>query len=172
MANNAFDAMNESAGGDMYITGGSIFLSEYENNMTPDDQKKYEDEVMAQFQTSYQNDPYKQNLGFKHWLQTLNPELYYERALKYDDIKADNNGSNRLQTMDPLTSMLLQDAGTIQSLAHLHTGRIEDLITIVESNADDMPQEDPSMMPPEAGPGMAPPQGEDLFEGGGDQGPY
>ena len=133
MAHNAFDAMNESAGHDMYITGGSIFVSEYENNMTPEDQKKYEDAVMSQFQMSYQNDPYRQDLGFKHWLQSLNAELYRERAQKYDDIRAENNGMYKLQNMDPLNAALLEDAGLLQSLAHLHTGRITDLIDIVQN---------------------------------------
>ena len=162
MANNAFDAMNNSAGSDMYITGGAIELSEYENNMNPDDQKKYEQVIMDRFQMAYARDPYKQNLDFKHWLQTLNPELYRERAQKYDDIKAENNGMYKLQNMEPLNAALLEDAGLLQDLAHLHTGRIEDLVTIVESNADDMPQQAPGMMP----------QGESMYEGGGDQGPF
>ena len=36
----AFDAMNRSAGGDMNI-GGSITMSEYEQNMNPAEQLKY-----------------------------------------------------------------------------------------------------------------------------------
>ena len=63
---NAFDSMNNSAGGDMYITGGAISMSEYEDNMTPDDQTKYERTLMQRFQSAYANDPYKQNLDFKH----------------------------------------------------------------------------------------------------------
>jgi len=155
MANNAFDAMNESAGDDMYITGGAITVSEYENNMTPDDQSKYEETILANFQLAYQNDPYKKNLDFKHWLQSMNPELYRERAQKYDDIKADNNGLAKLQGMRPDLAALLEDAGTLQSLAHLHTGRIEDLVELV-SNMD---IEGGMQAPPQAGPGMAPPVG-------------
>ena len=147
--------MNESADDDMYITGGALTVSEYENNMTPDDQSKYEAAILANFQLSYENDPYKRNLDFKHWLLSLNPELYRERAQKYDDIKADNNGLAKLQRMEPGKAALLEDAGTLQSLAHLHTGRIEDLVELV-SNMD---IEGGMQAPPQAGPGMAPPTG-------------
>ena len=59
MANNAFDAMNNSADSDMYITGGSITMSEYEQNMNPNDQKKYEELLMNEFLSAYQSDPHK-----------------------------------------------------------------------------------------------------------------
>ena len=52
MANNAFDAMNSSAGGDMHITGGAITMSEYEQNMTPEDQKRYETLLMGEFMSA------------------------------------------------------------------------------------------------------------------------
>jgi hypothetical protein len=150
MANyDAFDAMNKSAGSDMYFSGGAISHSEYEQNMTPDEQKRYEDLLLSEFQMAYNRDPYKRNLDFTHWLKTLNPELYRERALKYDDIRAENHGVHKLAGMDPLEGALLEDAGMIQKLAHLHTGRIEDLMEIVASIA------------PEGGPaegGMPPPQ--------------
>ena len=38
MANEAFDMMNDAADTDMYITGGSITVSDYEQIMTPIDQ--------------------------------------------------------------------------------------------------------------------------------------
>tara|TARA_Y100000310_G_C20197982_1_gene585567 strand:+ start:65 stop:583 length:519 start_codon:yes stop_codon:yes gene_type:complete len=172
MAYNAFDAMNQSAGGDMHITGGAIGLSEYENNMTPDDQSKYEKLLMDRFQMAYNRDPYKQNLDFKHWLQTLNPDLYRERAQRYDDIKAENYGLDKLRTMDQLEGALLEDAGLLQSLAHLHTGRIEDLIEIVETMEPGMSPAQgqlPFRRPQESVPPM---QDESLYEGGGDQGPF
>ena len=77
------------------------------------------------------------------------------------DIEASNNGVFKIMNMDPLEGSLIQDAGLLQKLAHLHTGRIEDLIAIVESNADDMAQQgSPGMQaPPQAAPGMAPPAG-------------
>ena len=92
MANNAFDAMNSAVGNDMYVTGGAISMSEYEQNMAPDEQKRYETLVMDEFMSAYGSDPHKGNLDFNHWLKTLNFELLRERALKFDDIKASNNG--------------------------------------------------------------------------------
>ena len=147
---NAFSAMNNGAGEDMYVTGGSISMSEYENNMPPDDQKKFESLVMNEFMATYDSDPHKGNLDFKHWLGSLNVDLLRERALKFEDLRAENYGSQKI--LEREDGRELEDAGMLQKLAHLHTGRIEDLITIVESNADDMG--------PQAGPGMqAPPQG-------------
>ena len=131
MANNAFDAMNSSAGNDMYATGGSITMSEYEQNMNPGDQMKYETLLMDEFMSAYGSDPHKGNLDFKHWLKTLNFDLIRERALKFDDIKAGNNGLQRL--MEREDGRELEDAGMLQQLAHLHTGRIEDLAEIVST---------------------------------------
>ena len=131
MANNAFDAMNGAAGNDMYITGGAITMSEYEQNMTPGDQSRYENLLVDSFMTAYQRDPYKQNLDFKHWLKTLNPELIRERALKFEDVRASNNGLRKLAERED--GRLLEDAGMVQRLAHLHTGRVEDLIEIIDS---------------------------------------
>ena len=129
MANNAFDAMNRSAGNDMYITGGSITSSEYEQNMNPEDQRKYETLLMDEFMSAYGSDPHKGNLDFKHWLGSLNFDLLRERALKFDDIMASNHGSQRLRFMQD--GRPIEDAGMLQKLAHLHTGRIEDLVEIV-----------------------------------------
>ena len=130
MANDAFDMMN-SADPDMHVTGGAILVSEYEQNMNPGDQSKYEKAVMNSFQSAYAADPYKRNLDFQHWLGSLDPNLYRERAKKYEDIKAQNNGYSSLVERED--GRLLEDAGMIQSLAHLHTGRIEDLIEIVST---------------------------------------
>ena len=148
--------MNESAGGDMYLTGGAISVSEYEQNMTPDDQKKFEALVMNEFMAAYSSDPYKGNLDFKHWLGSLNMDLVRERALKFEDLRAENYGTQKIMQRED--GRELEDAGMLQRLAHLHTGRVEDLVPIVESNADDMgPQAPPGMqVPPQAAPGMAP----------------
>ena len=102
----------------------------------------------------------------------MNPELVRERALKYEDIEAANNGVYVLMDMDPIQGALIEDSGILQKLAHLHTGRIEDLIEIVASNAQDMqpaPQGMPGMAPQQPAP---PVQDESLYEGGGDQGPF
>jgi len=131
MANNAFDAMNGSAGNDMYLTGGSITTSEYEQNMDPTDQREYETLIMDEFMMAYSSDPHKGNLDFKHWLGTLNFDLIRERALKFDDIMASNNGSRKLMQMED--GRPLEDAGMLQRLAHLHTGRVEDLAEIVST---------------------------------------
>jgi hypothetical protein len=174
MANNAFDAMNNAAGTDMYITGGAISMSEYEHNMTPEEQKKYETMLMDEFMSAYNSDPYKGDLDFKHWLKTLNLDLVRERALKYEDIKAENNGLQKLMTME--NGRLLEDAGTLQTLAHLHTGRLEDITEIVsgmDPGISPMEQSQfrrpPGMPAPNPQPGLVP---ESPYEGGGDQGPF
>ena len=147
MVNNAFDAMNSSAGSDMYVTGGSITMSEYEQNMSPEDQRKYEALLMDEFMSTYKYDPHKGNLDFKHWLGSLNFELLRERALKFDDIMAGNNGSQRLMQMQD--GRPLEDAGMLQKLAHLHTGRIEDLAEIVSTmEPKQAPQQDPQFRRP------------------------
>ena len=131
MANNAFDAMNSSADSDMYVTGGSITMSEYEQNMDPEDQRKYEALLMDEFISAYGSDPHKGNLDFKHWLGTLNFDLIRERALKFDDIAASNRGTQKLMMMQD--GRILEDAGMLQRLAHLHTGRVEDIAEIVST---------------------------------------
>ena len=133
MANNAFDAMNNSAGNDMYITGGSITMSEYEQNMSPTDQDKYEKLVMDEFMSTYQSDPHKGNLDFTHWLKSLNFELLRERAHKFDEVRASNQGTRKLMQRED--GRELEDAGMLQRLAHLHTGRIEDLAEIISTMA-------------------------------------
>ena len=123
--------MNNAANDDMYTMGGSIFTSEYEQNMSPQDQKNYESLVMEEFMASYQSDPHKGGLDFKHWLKTLNFDLLEERARKFDDVRASNNGLRNLQLRED--GRVLEDAGMLQSLAHLHTGRIQDLAEIVST---------------------------------------
>ena len=144
MANKAFDAMNNAANDDMYTMGGSIFTSEYEQNMSPKDQKNYESLVMEEFMAAYQSDPHKGGLDFKHWLKTLNFDLLEERARKFDDVRASNNGLRNLQLRED--GRVLEDAGMLQSLAHLHTGRIQDLAEIVSTMEPSAPQ-DPMAAP-------------------------
>ena len=139
--------MNGSAGNDMYLTGGSITTSEYEQNMNPEDQRKYETLVMDEFMMAYGSDPHKGNLDFKHWLGTLNFDLIRERALKFDDIMAGNNGSQRLMQRED--GRPLEDAGMLQRLAHLHTGRVEDLAEIVSTmEPTRSPQQNPQYRKP------------------------
>ena len=140
MANNAFDNMNNAAGSDMYITGGAITSSEYEQNMTPNDQSEYEALLMEEFMAAYASDPHKRNLSFKSWLKSLNFNLLEERANKYNEVMGEDNGSRKLYQMED--SRILEDAGILQRLAHLHTGRIEDIAKIVSDMEPQMPSED------------------------------
>ena len=144
MAFNALESDN-----DAYVTGGAITVSEYEQNMTPTDQKSYEDTLMRSFQTSFGRDPYKRGLDFNHWLNTLDPELVRERAGRWEDIKASSGGIGRMQNMDPREAALLEDSGLLQKLAHLHTGRIEDIVEIVRSIA---PENQPQPQQPQQQP--------------------
>ena len=103
MANNAFDNMNNAAGSDMYITGGAITSSEYEQNMTPSDQSEYEALLMEEFMAAYASDPHKRNLSFKSWLKSLNFNLLEERANKYNEVMGEDNGSRKLYQMEDYT---------------------------------------------------------------------
>jgi len=123
-----FDLMN-NIGGDMYITGGAITMSEYEQNMTPVEQKHYEDLVKQEFQSAFNSDPHKGNLDFKHWLKTLNFKLLEERSNTFDDVIRSNYGDQKL--MQRADGRALEDAGALQKLAHLHTGRIKDLLEVL-----------------------------------------
>ena len=126
----AFNALGTD--NDAYITGGALTVSEYEHNMSPTDQRSYEQALLRGFQESYSRDPYKRNLNFTHWLESLNPDLVRERAKKWEDIEASERGVDRLRSMDQREALLLEDAGLLQKLAHLHTGRIEDIMEIVK----------------------------------------
>ena len=130
MANEAFDMMNDAADTDMYITGGSITVSDYEQNMTPNDQLEYEALLMDEFMAAYESDPHKGALEFKNWLGSLNFDLLRERALKYNEIIGSDNGSQKLIRLED--GRLLEDAGMLQRLAHLHTGRIEDIAELIK----------------------------------------
>ena len=149
MANDAFDAMNGAVGNDMYITGGAITVSEYEENMDPWQQKNYENIIDRNFKDAYFLDPYKGNLSYRHWLQTLNTELVSQRAVQYGDIEhgesidiTTGGTSQWMNVKDIYPGMteygyaILENAGSLQKLAHLHTGRLEDLISIAESVPD------------------------------------
>ena len=128
--NAMYDPMEDSDR--MFVEGGAFTLSEYEHNMTPKEQKAFENTLVKRLELAYARDPYKQNLDFNHWLKTLKPELYRERSKKMDDIRSTNFGTQTLSDMNPLEAALLDDASILQRLAHLHTGRIEDLIKIAE----------------------------------------
>ena len=90
---------------------------------------------------AYQGDAHKGKLDFNHWLKTLNFYLLRERAMKFDEIKASNNGLLKLRQRED--SRELEDAGMLQKLAHLHTGRIEDLADIVSTMETKAPPANP-----------------------------
>ena len=135
-----FGAMN-------YVDAGAIMYSEYEQNMNPGDQGRYEDTLVSTFQQAYLRDPHKGKLDFKHWLKTLNTDLVEERALKWEDLRSARNGVEKIREMDRVEAAILEDSGIIQRLAHLHTGRVIDLIPILEV-----------MVPEDAVSGLAMPQ--------------
>ena len=149
MANNAFDAMNESAGNDMYITGGAITISEYEQNMGPEDQREYENTLMGLFQTAFQNDVLLRKyptVSFKHWLSTIDGEDWSVKASDYDEVRVKGEGSDYTYMGDggmvhtyeaPEQSDQNEQIFLLQRLAHLHTGRIKDLVEIVEPLAQE-----------------------------------
>ena len=184
MANNAFDAMNQSAGSDMYITGGAITVSEYEQNMSPEDQLEYENTLMELFQTAYQNDTLLQkypNVSFKYWLSTIDGDDWRYRADDYDESRQKGQGSDFMYPGDaggvqtyesPEQLNQNEQIYLLQRLAHLHTGLIEDIVRIVEPLAQE--EVSPQGMPPMQAPQQVSPQNgeESLFEGGGDQGPF
>ena len=150
-----------------FITGGAISISEYEQNMTPADQKSYENSLIETFQLAYARDPYRQNLSFKHWLRSLKPELYRERSKVWEDGRAKRNGTEQFNNISQMEYNLLEDAGIIQRLAHLHTGRIEDLVDIVDALAQEQPgTPDQGMQAPMQAPPVEPEMPEDtMFEG-------
>ena len=132
MARNAFDAMNNAAGNDMFATGGAIFLSEYENNMSPNEQTNYEELVVKNLVQAYNMDPHRGDLDYQNWLKTVRSDLIESRSDDWDGIE--DRGSSELPAGD---LQVLKNAGALQKLAHLHTGRVEDIIEI----AINMPQQ-------------------------------
>jgi hypothetical protein len=126
----AFDYMNEGDP-DNDITGGAIMYSEFEMDMTPTQQKKYRDTLLNTLDSSYRGDPHKGKLGFKDWLDNLNPELIKERALKWEEVRHDKDVMNE---MNPDEFSLLEDAGFLEGLLQKHTGRLEDVRDVIGSD--------------------------------------
>ena len=112
---------------------GNILKSEYENNMNPVDQSKYEDLVYNEFYNLFNNDPYKKGLPFNHWVSSIDIDSTENKAARFDTVKNHRFSNNIFRKMDPQEASELHGSGTLQRLAHLHTGRIEDLIEIAKN---------------------------------------
>ena len=133
--NYAFDAMN-TVDPDPNITGGAIKYSEYEMDMTPKDQSKYKQTLLNTLDVAYGRDPNKGKLNFKNWLKNLNPDIVKERALEWNRMKDEKaaQGTDPGVGMDEKEaedSLLLEDAGLLQSLLDRHTGRLEDVYDVI-----------------------------------------
>ena len=120
--------------GEAFTIGGAIAMSEYETEMSPDEQSNYEDLVDRNLRQAYNLDPYKGNLDYVHWLGTVRSDLLADRASEWDEFER-----GLKQRGDRMDMSILQIAGSLQKLAHLHTGRIEDIIEIAKSLPEDSP---------------------------------
>ena len=135
MANKAFDAMNKAAGNEGYISGGAIAMSEYESNMTPHEQSSYESFIERHLRDAYMLDPLRGDLDYEHWLKTLRPDLVEARAEEIDS--QGQWGGPPSKPYGEYEMAILRNASVLQKLAHLHTGRVEDLIEIAKSFPED-----------------------------------
>ena len=112
---------------------GNIIDSEYENNMNPVDQSKYEKLVYNELYNLFNNDPYKKGLPFNHWVSSIDIDSTENKAARFDTVKNHRFSNNIFRNMDPQEASELHGSGILQRLAHLHTGRIEDLIEIAKN---------------------------------------
>ena len=123
----AFDAMNASDP-DMDVTGGAIEYSSYEMDMSPSEQKSYEENLKSALSISYRSDPYKGKLGFQDWFKELRPDLVMERARKWEELREDK----KMDTVDSKEERILEASGILQRLLNKHTGRLADVQGMVK----------------------------------------
>jgi hypothetical protein len=126
----AFNAMN-TADPDNDIGGGAIAYSQFEMDMTPKEQKKYQETLLNTLDSAYRSDPHKGRLGFADWLDNLRPDLVMERARKWEEARDDKEVMDKI---DPSEYSVLEDSGLLQSLLMKHTGRLEDVRDIIGSD--------------------------------------
>ena len=126
----AFDAMN-SGDPDNDIGGGAIAYSQFEMDMTPKEQKKYQETLLNTLDSAYRSDPHKGRLGFADWLDNLKPDLVMERARKWEEARDDKDVMNKI---DPSEYSVLEDSGLLQNLLMKHTGRLEDVRDVIGSD--------------------------------------
>ena len=126
----AFNAMN-TADPDNDIGGGAIAYSQFEMDMTPKEQKKYQETLLNTLDSAYRSDPHKGRLGFADWLDNLKPDLVMERARKWEEARDDKEVMDKI---DPSEYSVLEDSGLLQSLLMKHTGRLEDVRDVIGSD--------------------------------------
>ena len=75
---------------DSDITGGAIDYSEYEMDMSPEEQESFLRTNTELFSNLYNADPLvdKENLPFANWLKELNPEYVMELTNEYSEKEA------------------------------------------------------------------------------------
>ena len=130
----AFDAMN-AADPDMDVTGGALEYSSYEMDMTSREQKGYEKNLQDALSMSYKSDPHKGKLDFQNWLKELRPDLVMDRARQWEELREDNKGVEAYrERMNALgeEGRVIEDAGILQRLLNKHTGKLEDIYSMVE----------------------------------------
>ena len=153
MANNVFSKMIDATkGADIF---GMISPSDYEQNMNPSDQGAYEEAVMGAFQEYYNSYLFSSTgtpLSFDMWVKTIDTESIEDQALKYSERK-DSPVFRQQENFQKLSI-----ADKLQKLAHLHTGRVEDLVDIVSAIDTPAPPagQPAGMQPPQPGPGPLP----------------
>ena len=129
----AFDAMN-AEDPDMDVTGGAIDYSSYEMDMTSREQKGYEKNLQDALSMSYKSDPHKGKLDFQNWLKELRPDLVMDRARQWEELREDNKGVEAYrERMNALgeEGRVIEDAGILQRLLNKHTGKLEDIYSMV-----------------------------------------
>ena len=130
----AFDAMN-TVDPDMDLTGGAIEYSSYEMDMSPSEQKGYEENIKDALSLTYRSDPHKGKLSFQNWLKGLRPDLVMDRARQWEELREDAKGvegyRERMDALGPKESRLLEDSGMLQRLLDKHTGRLQDIYGMV-----------------------------------------
>jgi hypothetical protein len=128
MANKAFNAMQSVTKGNMQELMGRISGTEYEQNMSPKDQTAYENAIIDAFTEYYNSYAFNHQggepLSMNLWMKTVDPNNLEENAMRFAD--------NTIDKQTPEYRMA-SIANKLQKLAHLHTGRIEDLLEIATS---------------------------------------
>ena len=132
----AFNNMNNAAP-DFDIGGAIESPSKYETEMTYPERKDYQSSLMSRLQGSYDRDTKKGPLGFRSWLNNMNWKLQDERFKGWDDFQNMSKSKQKAFIKEnPEEYKLRQDAGELRKLADLHTGNLEDLVSVAKSSPE------------------------------------